>query len=74
MKIKIRVRLSSEKVNEACRLGLDLSQIVDQALIRHIEAECLRRLEDRAGGSEGCDGTGSSTIRHSSARARSRRG
>lgn len=61
MKIKIRPRLNSEIVKEARRLGLDLSRIVEDALIREIEAERLRRQLDRGGDREGGDGTGSST-------------
>lgn len=59
MKIKIRPRLNAEMVDEARRLGLDLSRIVDEALIREIEAECLRLKADRDGNREG--GAGSST-------------
>lgn len=61
MKIKIRPRLNAEMVNEALRLGLDLSRIVDEALIREIEAERRRRQVDRGGDREGGAGTGSGT-------------
>lgn len=43
MKIKIRPRLNAEMVDAARRLGLDLSRIVYDALIREIEAERRRR-------------------------------
>jgi post-segregation antitoxin (ccd killing protein) len=59
MKIKIRPRLNAEMVNEARRLGLDVSRIVDEALVREIEAERHRRQVDRGGDHEGGDGTGS---------------
>jgi post-segregation antitoxin (ccd killing protein) len=61
MKITIRPRLNAEMVDEARRLGLNLSRIVDEALTREIEAERLRRQVDRGGDREGGDGTGSST-------------
>jgi post-segregation antitoxin (ccd killing protein) len=61
MKIKIRPRLNAEMVAAARRLGLDVSRIVDEALIREIEAERLRFEADRGGNREGGDGTGSST-------------
>lgn len=59
MKIKIRPRLNAEVVREARRMGLDLSRIVEEALIREIEAERLRRQPDRADDGEG--GAGSNT-------------
>lgn len=61
MKIKIRPRLNAEMVNEARRLGLDLSRIVDEALVRETEAGRRRRQADRDQDREGGDGTGSST-------------
>lgn len=61
MKIKIRPRLNAEMVNEARRLGLDVSRIVDEALTREIEAERRRRQVDLDQDREGVDGTGSST-------------
>ena len=60
MKIIIRPRLNAEMVEEARRLGLDLSRIVDEALIKEIEAERRRRQADRDE-DEGGNGTGSST-------------
>ena len=48
MKIKIRPRLDTNLVAEARALGLDISRIVEEALIREIEAERIRRLENRA--------------------------
>lgn len=59
MKIKIRPRLNAEMVDAARRLGLDLSLIVEEALVRENEAERRRRQvdQDRDGGA----GTGSST-------------
>lgn len=61
MKIKIRPRLNAEMVDAARRLGLDLSRIVHDALIREIEAERRRRQADRDQNREGTAGTGSST-------------
>lgn len=61
MKIKIRPRLNAEMVDEARRLGLDLSLIVEEALVRETEAEHRRRQADRDQDREGGDGTGSST-------------
>ena len=61
MKIKIRPRLNAEMVNETRRLGLDLSLIVEEALVREIEAERRRRQVDRDQDREGGAGTGSST-------------
>ena len=61
MKIKIRPRLNAEMVDEARRLGLDLSLIVEEALVRETEAERRRRQADRDQVREGGDGTGSST-------------
>jgi post-segregation antitoxin (ccd killing protein) len=48
MKIKIRPRLDALLIAEARALGLDISRIVEEALIRKIEAERVRRLENRA--------------------------
>lgn len=61
MKIKIRPRLNAEMVNAARRLGLDLSRIVHDALIREFEAERRRRQADLDQDREGGDGTASST-------------
>ncbi len=58
MRIKIRPRLDTNLVAEARALGLDLSLIVDTALIRAIEAECVRRPVNRAGDSAGDGGSG----------------
>ena len=60
-KIRIRLRLDALLVGEARRLGLDLSRIVDEALVRETEAERCRRQADRDQDREGGDGTGSST-------------
>ena len=60
MKIKIRPRLNAEMVNEARRLGLDVSRIVDEALTREIEAERRRRQANLDQDREGGDETGSS--------------
>lgn len=46
-KIRIRLRLDALLVGEARRLGLDLSRIVEEAMIREIEAERRRRQADR---------------------------
>jgi post-segregation antitoxin (ccd killing protein) len=61
MKITIRPRLNAEMVAAARRLGLNLSRIVDEALVREIATERLRREADRGGNREGGDGTRSST-------------
>tara|TARA_R110000850_G_scaffold258347_1_gene384861 strand:+ start:116 stop:310 length:195 start_codon:yes stop_codon:yes gene_type:complete len=61
MKIKIRPRLDAEMVDEARRLGLDLSRIVGEALIRETEAELLRCQVHRSGDRESGDGTRSCT-------------
>lgn len=61
MKIKIRPRLNTEMVDAARCLGLDLSRIVHDALIREIEVERHRRQADRDQAREGGDGTGSGT-------------
>ncbi|MEO3480342.1 type II toxin-antitoxin system CcdA family antitoxin [Phaeobacter sp. CAU 1743] len=61
MKIKIRPRLNTGMVSEARRLGLDVSRIVDDALIQEVEAERRRRQADRGGDREDGDGTGSGT-------------
>jgi post-segregation antitoxin (ccd killing protein) len=60
MRVKVSVTLSSDLVDEARSLGLNMSRIVETALIREVAAERLRRQADRAGDREG-DGTGSST-------------
>jgi post-segregation antitoxin (ccd killing protein) len=59
MKIKIRPRLDTKLVVEARALGLDISRIVEEALVRDIEAERLRFKAERGGVREG--GAGSST-------------
>lgn len=43
MKIKIRPRLDTKQVAEARALGLDISRIVEEALIRETAAERIRR-------------------------------
>ena len=60
-KIRIRPRLNAELVNEARRLGLDLSRIVDEALARETEAERRRRQADRNQDCEGDNRTESGT-------------
>lgn len=52
--------LSSDLVDEARRLGLNMSRIVEADLRREVAAERLRRQADRAGDREG-DGTWSRT-------------
>ena len=59
MQIKIRPRLDSKQVAEARALGLDISRIVEEALIRETDAERIWRQTGQAGGREG--GAGSST-------------
>lgn len=60
-KIRIRPRLNAELVDQALRLGLDLSRIVDDALIREIKAERRQRQPARVQDRDGGDGTGSGT-------------
>jgi hypothetical protein len=60
-KIRIRPRLKAKMVIEARRWGLDLSRIVEEGLVREIEAERRRRQADRDQDCEGGNGTGSST-------------
>lgn len=60
MRVKVSVTLSSELVDEARSLGLNMSRIVETGLRREVAAERLRRQADRAEDREG-DGTGSST-------------
>jgi post-segregation antitoxin (ccd killing protein) len=47
MKIKIRPRLDAKLVADARALGLDISRIVDEALIREIEAKRFQRRANR---------------------------
>lgn len=47
MRVKVSVILSTDLVDEARRLGLNLSRIVEAALIREVAAERLRRQADR---------------------------
>ena len=61
MRIKLSVTLNTDLVDEARRLGLNLSRILEAALIREVAAERLRRQADRNEDREGGDGTGSST-------------
>lgn len=60
MRVKVSVTLSSDLVDEARRLGLNMSRIVEADLRREVAAERLRRQVDRAKECEG-DGTGSTT-------------
>jgi post-segregation antitoxin (ccd killing protein) len=53
--------LKAKMVIEARRWGLDLSRIVEEGLVREIEAERRRRQADRDQDCEGGNGTGSST-------------
>jgi post-segregation antitoxin (ccd killing protein) len=62
-KIRIRPRLNGELVNEASHRGLDVSRIVEEALIREIEAERRRRQADRDQDCEGDNRTGSGTTK-----------
>ena len=56
MRVKANVTLSADLVDEARRLRLNMSRIVETALIREVAAERLRRQADRAGDRED-DGT-----------------
>lgn len=47
MRVKVSVTLSTDLVDEARRLGLNLSRIVEAALIREVAAERLRQQADR---------------------------
>jgi post-segregation antitoxin (ccd killing protein) len=60
MRIKVSVTLSSDLVDKARRLGLNMSRIVEAGLRLEMTAECFRQQADRAGDREG-DGTGSGT-------------
>lgn len=60
MRVKVCVTSSSDLVDAARRVGLNMSRIVETALFREVAAERLRRQTDRAGGREG-DGTRSTT-------------
>lgn len=48
MRVKVSVRLSADLVDEARRLELNMSRIVEAALIQEVAAERLRRQADRA--------------------------
>ena len=61
MRVKVSVTLSTDLVDDARRLGLNMSHIVEAALILEVAAERLRRQADRDEDREGGDGTGSST-------------
>lgn len=61
MRVKVSLKLSTDLVDEARCLGLNLSRIVEAALIREVATERLRRQVDRNEDREGGDGTGSST-------------
>lgn len=58
MKIKIRPRLDTKLVAEARALGLDISRIVEEVLIREMAAERIRRQTGQAGDREGGDDPG----------------
>lgn len=58
MKIKISPRLDAKLVAKARARGLDLSLIVDEALIRAIEDDRVRRLLNRAGDRAGDGASG----------------
>jgi post-segregation antitoxin (ccd killing protein) len=55
MRIKIRRKLDAILVAEARALGLDISQIVEGALIRETAAERIRRQAGQAVNREGGD-------------------
>jgi post-segregation antitoxin (ccd killing protein) len=48
MRVKVSVTLSADLADEARRLGLNMSRIVDSALIEETKAEWLRCQKDRA--------------------------
>ena len=48
MRVKVSVTLSSDLVDEARRLGLNMSRIVEAALVREVAAERLHRQAVRA--------------------------
>lgn len=58
MKIKIRISLGAELVDEARRLGLDISRIVDESLIRETAAGLIRRQVNQAENCEDGDDPG----------------
>lgn len=60
MRVKVSVTLSADLVDEARRLGINMSRIVEAELRREVAAERRRRQADRAEDREG-DGTGPST-------------
>ena len=60
MRVKVSVTLSSDLVDEARSLGLNMSRIVEADRRREGAAERRRRQVDRAKDREG-DGTGSTT-------------
>jgi len=61
MRVKVSVTLTTNLVDEARRLGLNMSRVVEAALIWKVATERLRRQADRAEDSDGGDGTRSST-------------
>lgn len=58
MQIKIRPRLDTKQVAEARALGLDISRIVEEALIRETAAERIRQQTGQAMNREGGDDPG----------------
>lgn len=58
MQIKIRPRLDTKQVAEARVLGLDISRIVEEALIRETAAERIRQQVGQAMNREGGDNPG----------------
>ena len=55
MKIKIRPRPDAKQVAVARAIGLDISRIVEEALIRETAAESIRRQTGHAGNRDGGD-------------------
>jgi post-segregation antitoxin (ccd killing protein) len=58
MQIKTRPRLDTKQVAEARALGLDISRIVEEALIREMAAERIRRQTGQAKNREGGEDPG----------------
>ncbi|MBR2655643.1 MAG: type II toxin-antitoxin system CcdA family antitoxin [Loktanella sp.] len=48
MRVKVSVTLSADLVDDARGLGLNMSRIVEAALIEETKAERIRRQKDRA--------------------------
>jgi len=55
MKVKIRPRLDAKLVADARALGLDISRIVEEALIRETDAERIRLQTGQAQNRDGGD-------------------